>query len=191
MKFKITLFLVLLVTTLNSYAQVWVNRYNGQGDYSDRFTAVMTDASGNVFLAGSTVITGNNQDILLLKLDASGNTVWRNVFNAPSSGVDAALAMTMDTAGNIYITGYAKFTASATDIVTIKYNAAGEIVWTANYGFTTDQYEQGNSVVVDSSGNVYVAGQSDPDSTTTVSDDYVVIKYNSAGAQQWLSLIHI
>lgn len=186
MKFKITLFLVLLVTTLNSYAQVWVNRYNGQGDYSDRFTAVMTDASGNVFLAGSTVITGNNQDILLLKLDASGNTVWRNVFNAPSSGVDAALAMTMDTAGNIYITGYAKFTASATDIVTIKYNAAGEIVWTANYGFTTDQYEQGNSVVVDSSGNVYVAGQSDPDSTTTVSDDYVVIKYNSAGAQQWV-----
>jgi uncharacterized delta-60 repeat protein len=186
MKFKITLFLFLFLSTWMTHAQVWVNRFNGQGDYSDRFTAVMTDASGNVYLAGSTVISGNNQDILLLKLDATGATVWRNVFNAPSSGVDAALAMTMDAAGNIYITGYAKFTASATDIVTIKYNAAGEIVWTANYGYTTDQYEQGNSVVVDSSGNVYIAGQSDPDSTTTVSDDYVVIKYNSSGVQQWV-----
>lgn len=186
MKLKITLFLFLFLSTLSSHAQVWVNRYNGQGDYSDRFTAVMTDATGNVYLAGSTVISGNNQDILLLKLDSSGATVWRNVFNAPSSGVDAALAMTMDASGNIYITGYAKFTASATDIVTIKYNPAGEIVWTANYGYTTDQYEQGNSVVVDNSGNVYIAGQSDPDSTTTVSDDYVVIKYNSSGVQQWV-----
>lgn len=182
----------LLVTSIfflfifNCSAQVWINRYNGQGDYSDRFTAVMTDTSGNIFLAGSTVICGNNQDILLLKLDANGNTVWRNVFNGPSSGVDAALAMTMDASGNIYITGYAKFTASATDIVTIKYNSSGIIQWTSNYGYTTDQYEQGNSIVVDNNGNVFVAGQSDPDSTATVSDDYVVIKYNSAGVQQWV-----
>lgn len=172
--------------SFSGFAQVWVNRYNGQGDYSDRFTSVQTDATGNVYLAGSTVLPGNNQDILVLKLDAAGNTVWRNVFNAPSSGVDAALAMTMDASGNIYITGYAKFTTSATDIVTIKYNAAGVIQWTANYGFTTDQYEQGNSIVVDGSGNVFIAGQSDPDSTATVSDDYVVIKYNSAGVQQWV-----
>ena len=186
MKLKATFLLFLVISSLNMSAQVWTNRYNGQGDYSDRFTAVLTDANGNVYLAGSTVISGNNQDILVLKLDANGTTVWRNVYNAPSSGVDAALAMTMDAAGNIYITGYAKFTASATDIVTIKYNAAGVIQWTANYGFTTDQYEQGNSVVVDGSGNVYIAGQSDPDSTTTVSDDYVVIKYNANGVQQWV-----
>lgn len=184
MKLLITSIFFLFI--FNSTAQVWTNRYNGQGDYSDRFTAILTDASGNVFLAGSTVISGNNQDILLLKLDANGNTVWRNVFNGPSSGVDAALAMTMDTSGNIYITGYAKFTTSATDIVTIKYNPSGVIQWTSNYGYTTDQYEQGNSIVVDGNGNVFVAGQSDPDSTTTVSDDYVVIKYNSAGIQQWV-----
>ncbi len=179
--FVLTLF---MYSTLS--AQQWVNRYNGQGDYSDRFTAVLTDVSGNVFLAGSTVLSGNNQDVLLVKLDANGNTIWRNIYNAPASGVDSALAMTMDANGNIYITGYAKFNTSATDIVTIKYNSLGVIQWVVNYGYTTDQYEQGNSIVVDSIGNVYIAGQSDPDSTTTVSDDYVVIKYNSAGVQQWV-----
>ena len=187
MKLKTTfLFAIALLTTITTSAQVWENRYNGQGDYSDRFTAVMTDASGNVYLAGSTVISGNNQDILLLKLDANGNTVWRNIYNAPASGVDAALAMTMDTSGNIYITGYAKFNSSATDIVTIKYNSLGVIQWSTNYGFTTDQYEQGNSIVVDNSGNVFVTGQSDPDSTTNASDDYVVLKYNASGVQQWV-----
>ncbi len=178
--------ILFLLFSLSGFSQQWVNRYNGQGDYSDRFNSVLTDVSGNVFLAGSTVQSGNNQDILLLKLDANGNTVWRNIYNAPSSGVDTALAMAMDASGNTYITGYAKFPVSATDIITIKYNSAGVIQWTANYGYTTNQYEQGNSIVVDSSGNVFVTGQSDPDSTITASDDYVVIKYNSSGVQQWV-----
>lgn len=76
MKLKNTFLVVFtFLTAISASAQLWVNRYNGQGDYSDRFTAVMTDVSGNVYLAGSTVISGNNQDILLLKLDANGNTV--------------------------------------------------------------------------------------------------------------------
>jgi uncharacterized delta-60 repeat protein len=176
---------IILFSTVIANAQ-WVNRYNGQGDYSDRFTSIKSDASGNVYLAGSTVISNDNQDILVMKLDANGNEVWRNVYNATASGVDAALAITLDTSGNIYITGFAKFNSTATDIITIKYNPSGVIEWVASYGFTTDQYEQGNSVVVDASGNVFVTGQSDPDSTTTASDDYVVLKYNSTGVQQWV-----
>ncbi|UMY65586.1 SBBP repeat-containing protein [Flavobacterium sp. HJ-32-4] len=180
------LFGMCLFCSLSLSAQVWVNRYNGQGDYSDRFTAVMTDASGNVYLAGSAIMPGNNQDIVLMKTDPSGNVVWKNIYDGPSSGADAALAMTMDTSGNIYVTGYGKFSASATDIVTIKYDSAGTLLWTANYGYITDQYEQGNSITVDTNGNVYVAGQSDPDATTNASDDYVVLKYNASGVQQWV-----
>lgn len=186
MKAKILLALVFLAAYPTSFAQVWVNRYNGQGDYSDRFTSVMADASGNTFLAGSTVLPGNNQDIVLMKLDTSGNVLWKNIYNGPASGADAALAMTMDATGNIYITGYAKFSASATDIVTIKYDPTGTILWSVNYSYVTDQYEQGNSIVVDGSGNVYVAGQSDPDATTNASDDYVILKYNASGVQQWV-----
>lgn len=186
MKTKFYLTVLLLPLCHSLFAQVWVNRYNGQGDYSDRFTAAATDASGNTYLAGSCVQTGNNQDIVVMKLDTSGNVVWKNIYNGPSSGADAALAMAIDASGNVYITGYGKFSASATDIVTIKYDPSGTILWTANYSFVTDQYEQGNSIVVDGSGNVYVAGQSDPDATATASDDYVVIKYNASGVQQWV-----
>ncbi|OYU83388.1 MAG: hypothetical protein CFE24_11605 [Flavobacterium sp. BFFFF2] len=183
---SIPLWLIAFLTGCLFTSAQWSNRYNGQGDYSDRFTSVQTDAAGNVYLAGSTINSGQNQNILILKLDSNGNELWRTVFDGPSSGADAALSMTLDSSGNIYVTGYAKFSASGTDVVTMKLTNAGQITWTANYGFTTDQYEQGNSVVVDSAGNVFVAGQSDPDSTTTTSDDYVVLKYNAQGVQQWV-----
>ena len=187
MKIKTTLLLsIIFILFLNKTTAQWVNRYNGQGDYSDRFTSVQTDASGNVYLAGSTIRSGNNQDILVVKLDSNGNLIWQNIYNASASGADSALAITVDTAGNVYITGYAKFLQTATDMVTIKYNSLGVIQWVSNYNYVSDQYEQGNSIVVDASGNVFVTGQSDPDSTTTVSDDYVVVKYNSMGVQQWV-----
>ena len=70
MKLKTTFIIIVLMASISVSSQVWVNRYTGQGDYRDRFTSVLTDASGNVFLAGSTVISGNNQDILVLKLDS-------------------------------------------------------------------------------------------------------------------------
>ena len=187
MKTKITLlFLIGIMLLVNQLEAQSINRYNGQGDYSDRFTAIQTDASGNVYLAGSTIRSGNNQDILVVKLDSNGNLIWQNIYNASASGADSALAITVDTAGNVYITGYAKFLQTATDMVTIKYNSLGVIQWVSNYNYVSDQYEQGNSIVVDASGNVFVTGQSDPDSTTTVSDDYVVVKYNSMGVQQWV-----
>lgn len=188
MKFKKITFLLLilpLLISVSSNAQ-WTNRYNGQGDFSDRFSAVATDVSGNSYLAGSTVTSGNNQDVLVVKLDASGTIVWRNTYNGSASGFDSALAITLDASNNVYITGYGKFTSTGIDILTIKYNSAGVQQWVANYAYISDQYEQGNSIVVDSSGNVFVTGQSDPDSTALVSDDYVVVKYNSSGVQQWV-----
>ena len=84
--------LFLLLRFQNANAQ-WVNRYNGQGDFSDRFNAILSDASGNVYLAGSTVQTGDDQDILVVKLNPNGDTLWTNRYNGPAGGLDAALAM--------------------------------------------------------------------------------------------------
>ncbi len=39
-------------------------------------------------------------------------------------------------------------------------------------------------VAADAAGNVYVTGTS---SSTTSLDDYVTVKYNSAGVQQWIA----
>lgn len=185
-KFVSPLLLSLFLITQLVHAQ-WVNRYNGQGDFSDRFNAIATDNNGNIFLAGSTVDVGNDQDILVVKLNPNGDTVWTNRYDGPAAGgVDVAQAIALDNLGNVYVTGFAKFISTATDLVTIKYDSLGVIQWVANYGFVSDQYDQGNSIAVDGSGNVFVTGQSDGDPSVITNEDYVTIKYDASGSLQWV-----
>lgn len=182
-----TIFFAIVLSLIagHSKAQQWVNRFNGQGDFSDKFNAITTDATGNVFLAGYTVNPGTSRDLLLVKLDPLGDTVWTSIYNGIGNGADEALTLTLDASGNIYTTGYQKGPGTGNDFITIKYNAAGVILWTATYNYFSNESDQSNSIVVDASGNVFIAGQSDSDPSLNNNDDYVVIKYNAAGATDW------
>jgi uncharacterized delta-60 repeat protein len=57
--------------------------------------------------------------------------------------------------------------------------------WVQRYNGIGNNYDQASSMVVDGSGNIYVTGSSWGGSTQE-SSDYVTIKYNSTGEQQWV-----
>lgn len=106
-----------------------------------------------------------------------------NIGGQSTNGADP-VAVATDADGNVYVAGN-EDNGSNHDIVTIKYDAAGNQLWTSAYdGGDTDKAV---ALAVDGSGNVYVTGHSyltNPNNSIT-SDDYVVIKYDSSGAQQW------
>lgn len=183
---KNSIFLTCLIGIANLVSAQWTNTYNGQGDFSDVFNVVAADASGNSFQAGYTINPDLSKDILLVKLNNSGDTVWTRIFNGLGNGPDEAIAMTIDNGENILLTGYQKGSGTGYDIVTLKYNTDGNLLWTATYNYTTNEFDQGNAIITDDAGNVYVAGQSDKDVTLNNNDDYLVVKYNSAGIQQWV-----
>ncbi len=105
--------------------------------------------------------------------------VWVARYSGPGNFNDIAYAMTLDAAGNIYVTGTSSGSPNY-DIVTIKYNSSGTQQWLSV--FNGGSHDAAYAIVVDNSGNVYVTGSSNQG----LGSDYVTIKYNSSGAQQWV-----
>lgn len=166
--------------------QQWLSNYNGTGDFSDKFNCIQVDNSGNIYAAGYTINSGSRRDFLTVKMNSAGDTLWTKTYNGTDNNDDEISALAIDLSGNVYVTGTAKGSTSDDDYVSIKYNSSGVQQWIATYNHTTNQEDQANSIAVDASGNVFVAGQSDGDATAAVDEDYATVKYNSSGIQQWV-----
>ncbi len=115
---------------------------------------------------------------------------WASYYNGPGpSGLasDIVLASTTDAQGNTYITGRsanANFPGYGFDIATVKFNSAGVQQWSVRYTGAQNRNDQGQAIVVDGSGNVYVTGYEEINSSDA---KMITIKYNSSGIQQWVA----
>ncbi|MEK7874329.1 MAG: SBBP repeat-containing protein, partial [Chloroflexota bacterium] len=115
---------------------------------------------------------------------------WTSQFG--TTGSDAATGVAVDSAGNIYVTGYVagalpgQTAAGGTDVFVRKYDSNKNIVWTAQFGSIKD--DSAKSIALDSVGNVYVAGYTSgilPGQTSAGSSDAFVAKLSSAGFLVW------
>ncbi len=170
---------------LSSMAQVvpnvdWVQYYSERAQISNVPSAI--DANSNVYITGYTYQTGANADLTTVKYDAAGNVVW--VQHYDNGGFEDANAIKLDAASNIYVTGESDGTGTGRDIVTVKYDVNGNQLWVARFNGTGNGNDVGNAMVVDGSGNVFVTGKT---TSTGGNINYVTIKYNSSGVQQWVS----
>jgi uncharacterized delta-60 repeat protein len=163
----------------------WVRRYNGPGNGYDTAQALTVDPAGNVCVTGySTGISGLG-DCVTLKYDAAGNPQWARRYDGEANGTDYGTSIASDAAGNIYVTGGSAGSATNQDYVTIKYNPLGRMHWASTYSSLGANYDEGRSLGVDGSGNVYVTGVL-AFSEGGTSDNFGTIKYNSSGVQQWV-----
>jgi uncharacterized delta-60 repeat protein len=162
--------------------QAWVARYNGPGNDFDGAVAIRLDNSGNVYVTGESVGVGTGADYLTLKYNSSGQQDWFVLYDGGLG--DAATAMAIDSSGNVYVTGQSwSAKTSEYDYATVKYNADGQEQWVARYDGPANDYDYPTGIAVDSSGNVYVTGES----TGLAGDwDCTTIKYNSRGQQEWV-----
>ena len=70
------------------------------------------------------------------------------------------------------------------DYATIKYDSAGQQQWVARYNGPANGADSAEAIAVDSSGNVYVTGESAGQGTR---NDFATVKYNSTGQEQWVA----
>jgi outer membrane protein assembly factor BamB len=59
--------------------------------------------------------------------------LWENSHNGTLTGLDHANAIVVSSNGDVYVTGQSFQNSTTGSITTVKYDAAGNMVWTDNY----------------------------------------------------------
>jgi Ca2+-binding RTX toxin-like protein len=180
----------------------FITKYNASGDIvwikqfgssvSDIAYGVSTDTSGSIYVVGQTygALAGNSSlgstDGILAKYDGNGTQNWIRQFG--SSNSDNARTVTTDISGNIYVAGdtYGSLSGytnlGSNDGFLIKYNASGTQLWAKQFGSSGS--DNINSIRIDKTGNIYVAGYTSgslPGNNSSGSNDAFVAGFDTEG----------
>ena len=147
----------------------------------DRGFGVAVDSSDNVYFVGDTESFGaGGTDVILVKYTSSGVQQWNRTWGGTS--FDIGYGVAVDSSDCVYIGGSTRsFGAGAIDMILVKYDSSGVQQWNRTWGGSND--DSGLGVAVDSSNNIYLAGQTE--SFGAGNSDMILVKFNSSGVQQW------
>ena len=167
----------------------WVARYNGPGNGFDFAKSIAVDAEGNVYVTGESVGAETSSDYATIKYNADGIEQWVARYDGPGRN-DAANALALDAAGNVYVTGKSPVGVDLdeqdADYTTIKYDNNGNELWVKRYDgpVAGNFHDEALAITVDESGNVYVTGRS-ASSNSEDANDYATVKYDANGNELW------
>lgn len=168
----------------NSGTLQWTRTYTttpGGGHFAKR---IAVDATGNVYVAGSSTDASGVYDFALIKYNSAGTQLFASRYNGPGNGSDEVMDMVVDGSGNAYLTGSVK--NSSIDAALIKFNSSGVVQWARFYDGFFHGTDAARSVAFDAGGNIVIAGSI----TINGGSDYLTIKYNTSGTQQWAATYH-
>ncbi|HWA07797.1 MAG TPA: SBBP repeat-containing protein [Ignavibacteria bacterium] len=180
---KKLLFAALFLLTISFSHSQWVSNFGDKGGdvnfSSAKGNAVTTDSYGNSYVTGYTYEAATLNDIVTIKYNSQGDTLWARSYNGTANRNDEGTGIYVDAYGNVYVVGFAEFSSKATDVVVLKYSPEGNLLWNLPYAKTSDPLiDKGLAIAADMNGFIYVTGY------TTNYDgekDIFVNKYSSAG----------
>ncbi|MBK9390456.1 MAG: SBBP repeat-containing protein [Bacteroidetes bacterium] len=193
----------LFVTKYNSSGTRQWTRLLGAATFVTEAYAIAIDSSSSVYVTGVTYggLDGNtrvgSRDMYVVKYDSSGNKQWTYQMGAatnPVSAISEGRGITVDQSGYIYVTGhtYGNFDSNArtgaVDVFIMKLNSAGAKQFSAQYGKAGSGLLP-QSLTVDTSGNLYVAGWTDTQGIGSIaqigSKDAFVARFSPSGSFEW------
>jgi len=153
---------------------LWVRRYNGPDNQHDAAYLMTMDSNEYITITGSSQVSETNFDIVTVKYNQDGDTLWSRRYNGPWDGHDYPSDITSDSFNNIYVTGHCEVESGNSDCITLKYSPYGGQLWSIRYDYTNSN-DDGQCIRTDDSGYVYVGAGSSAPSTDR---DYALIKYS-------------
>jgi len=156
----------------NYYGADWIRYYDFEAwtlEYP--YPKIAIAANEDVYVAAN-FKSGDEMDALLLKYDSLGYIQWSKTYNGPSNLKDFSVDLAVDNDENIILLVQSENDSPGIDMVTIKYNPQGDVLW-------TNIYEQGymrpKAMALDKMNNIYVSG-----------GGITTVKYNPDGNEEWV-----
>jgi len=168
-----------VVKTDPSGDEIWSRTYGGK--WRDEGRSVRQTTDGGYIVAGQTDLSGNgDDDLCLLKIDASGNEIWRRTYGERRRDEGRSVRQTMD--GGYIVTGQTtSFGSGNEQIYLIRTDPEGNLVWYRTFGGEGRNF--GRSVRQTLDGGYIVAGTTWPPERTY--SDVYLIKTDSEGREIW------
>ncbi len=137
------------------------------------------DKWNNLYAVGKSDFISGNMNICLVKYNSQGILLWSKIYDSGFGIKDYPIGMDVDKYGNCYIVGrhQVPYPWDPKPIITLAYDKFGNLSWDVAY-YGEDSLCNASAIAVDTSGGVYVTGESSNNISNT-GTDIVVIKYNS------------
>ena len=173
------------ISSVSTSSDIFLAKYSSSGNHlwskrlggtnADIGQTIVTDSSGNIFVAGYFVGTGNfggsnlnsagGYDIFIAKFSSSGQHLWSKRFGGTGSDYPRSIAVMSN--GDIVITGYFANTvnfgggslssAGNNDIFVARYTSNGAHQWSKRFG--SSGIDEGHGIALDSNDDIVVTGQ--------------------------------
>ena len=146
---------ILLIKTDSAGNVVWSKTYGGLG--VDESHKVIITQDDNIIVGGTTESFGAGyKDILLIKIDNLGDTLWTKTYGTSALDQLYSVAETQD--NGFIITGASyNSTVGKTQLVLIKADSIGNLIWSKHYGNNSYNIE-GRDVAITTDGGFVVCG---------------------------------
>lgn len=174
--------------------EVWTRQFGGGGGESA--ASVKIDKAGNAYVVGGTraALPGQTNigdyDSFIVKFDGTGADVWVRQFGTTVE--DYAITVALDGNGSPIVAGETSgllagtSSAGGLDGYVRQYNAAGDVVWTRQFGSPLDDYAVASAI--GPAGDVLVGGStlgSLPGHKSEGDSDAYIMAFNGQGAGLW------
>ncbi len=144
---------------------------------------LIEDSLGNLYAAGYSILSNNDNASTVIKYDLSGNVIWLKQYNLSEGDNDIINSIAINNSdGALYTTGTARKSNTNSPYlwaITSRTNSVGDLVWSSpKY---VDLASEGVDMHLDSNENIYVAINGGGGGTGWNE----VVKYDQSGKQLW------
>ena len=173
------------------YATVHYNKINGSQVDAQRVSvpgvsinsalAFTRDQAGHFYLTGYSG-EGNARNIQTVRLTDDFTLDWVQTYNGMAGLADIGKAIGVDADGRAYVAGWSNLAEGGSIMVTVKYDAHGNVLWTREFKPKEAQYRvEAEKLAVTQDGGVLVVGTA----FNGESNDFLTVKYTADGKQEW------